>query len=72
VSCYFRHLNDLFAEAGIKVTTANKKEIDKAIHQIVQVPYKNCPATWKEIKVQLSDEYKRKLFLQKLKTAVPS
>ena len=63
MSCYFRHLQGIFTEAGIEVTPANKKEIDKAINQIVNVSYKNCPATWKEIKSGTADTPKRKEFI---------
>ena len=45
MSCYFRHMKDIFEEAGINVTESNKKEVDKAIHKIVNVSYKNCPET---------------------------
>jgi molecular chaperone GrpE (heat shock protein) len=42
---YFRHLEAVFERAGINVTNDNKREIDKAIHNIVGVEYKNCSAT---------------------------
>jgi hypothetical protein len=71
MSCYFRHLQDIFNEAGIKITPTNKKEVDQAIHRIVKVTYKNCPETWKEIKLEIADVKKRKEFIQKLKKAVP-
>ena len=45
MSCYLRHLKDILSEAGIEVTAANRKEIDRAFHQITGVPYKECPAT---------------------------
>jgi len=72
MSCYFRHLKDIFSEAGIEVTPVNKKEVDQAIHRIVKVSYKNCPATWKEIKLRTADAKQRKEFIQKLKKAIPS
>jgi len=72
MSCYFRHMKDILDEAGIKVTESNKKEIDKAIHKIVNVSYKNCPETWKEIKLGIADKQKREEFIKKLKTAIPS
>jgi ATP-dependent Zn protease len=53
--CYFRHLKDVFARAGINVTKENKKEIDRVIHGIVGVEYKNCSATWKEVKKRIVD-----------------
>jgi hypothetical protein len=55
VTCYFRHLNAVFEKAGINVTKDNKHEIDKIIHRIVGVEYKNCPATWKAVKTQLAE-----------------
>jgi len=45
VSCYFRHVKNILDEAGVKVTSGNKKEIDQAFHQIVGVGYKDCPTT---------------------------
>jgi hypothetical protein len=65
-------MQDLFAEAGIKVTPENKKEIDQAVHRIVDVSYKNCPAAWKELKAGTADAEKRKEFIQKLKSAFPN
>jgi hypothetical protein len=45
MSCYFRHLKELFAGPGITVTPENKKRLDAAIHKIVRVKYKNCQDT---------------------------
>ncbi len=45
MSCYFRHIKDILNEAGIKVTPGNKKQIDQAVHNIVEVTYKDCAAT---------------------------
>lgn len=56
MTCYFRHLDEVFAKAGIKVTKENKGEIDKVIHNIVGVEYKNCPAAWKEVKKRLAED----------------
>ena len=71
MSCYFRHLKDLFAEAGIEVTPGNKKQIDRAVHQFVGVEYKECPATWRKLKEEvLSNEKKRRELIIKVKAAV--
>lgn len=70
MSCYFRHLHEVFAEAGISVTAENKKDIDKAIHKIVSISYKNCPAVWKEIKAGTADNKKREEFIRKLKDLI--
>jgi len=56
VTCYFRHLNEIFNKAGIKVTSKNKRQIDRIIHSIVGVEYKNCPATWREVKKRIAED----------------
>ncbi len=55
MTCYFRHLRQVFEKASIKVTSDNKREVDKIIHGIVGVEYKNCPAAWKEVKKRLAE-----------------
>jgi hypothetical protein len=56
MTCYFRHLQEIFKKAGIEITSENKHEVDKVIHEIVGVDYKNCPATWKEVKRRIADD----------------
>ena len=68
MSCYLRHLKGVFDEAGIVVTSANRKQIDQTIHQVVGVGYKNCPATWKKIKEDRKDEKKRQALVKHLQT----
>lgn len=71
MSCYFRHLKDILAEAGVEVTPGNKRQVDQAIHRIVGVEYKDCPVAWKALKEQImSDEQKRRDFVEKLKDAL--
>ena len=71
MSCYFRHLKDIFAEAGIEVTPANRKEIDRAIHQFVGINYKDCPATGRKLKEEvLANEKKRRELISTVKAAV--
>jgi ATP-dependent Zn protease len=68
VTCYFRHLNEVFKKAGITVTKENRQEIDKAIHKIVGVEYKRCPAAWKEVKKRLAED--EEAFVAALKKAL--
>ena len=71
MSCYFRHMKDILGEAGIEVTADNKKRIDRAVHEIVNTTYKDCPGTWKEVKKKLaSSEAEKKAFVKKLKAAI--
>ncbi len=55
MTCYFRHIQQIFKKAGIEVTSENKREIDRVIHGIVGVEYKNCPAAWREVKKRLAE-----------------
>ena len=67
VTCYFRHLTQVFAKAGIEVTSQNRQEIDRIIHNIVGVNYKNCPAAWRQVKRLVSEDEAN--FVSKLKDA---
>ncbi len=66
MTCYLRHLKNTFDKIGIEVTSENKKEIDKVIHAIVGIEYKNCPATWREVKKVLAED--EKSFVSQLRT----
>lgn len=68
MTCYFRHLQDVFRKAGIVITNENKKEVDRAIHGIVGVQYKDCPATWREVKKRIATNEED--FILKLKEAM--
>ena len=71
MSCYFRHMKDVFEEIGVDVTPENKKAIDAAIHKIVKVEYKQCPDAWKKIKEEIrTDPKKRDRFVAKLRKAI--
>ena len=50
MTCYFRHLKDVFERAGIVVTAGNKRELDALLHELVHVKYKQCPAAWRGVK----------------------
>jgi hypothetical protein len=66
MTCYFRHLKTIFEKAEITVTKENKKDIDRVIHSIVGVEYKNCPATWKEVKKRMTED--EEIFVNMLKS----
>ena len=71
MSCYFRHMKDILEEADITVTPSNKKQINQAFHKLVGTTYKDCPATWKEIKKSfLTDQKKREELINKSRYAV--
>lgn len=70
MTCYFKHLKQVFEEAGIEVTSENKREIDRAIHRIVGVEYKSCPTAWKEVKKRLAEDEEG--FISKLKKHLKS
>ena len=56
MTCYFRHIQQTLKKAGIEVVSKNKKEIDRVIHNIVGIEYKNCPATWREVKMRIGED----------------
>ena len=71
MSCYFRQLKYILAEAGVEVTPGNRKEIDQAIHKVVGVEYKDCPVAWRALKQQMmGDGQKRRDFVKKLREAM--
>ena len=65
MTCYFRHMKDVFAEIGVEITKENK-EIDRKIHGILGVQYKDCSTTWKHVKARLVDN--REAFIDELRT----
>ena len=56
MTCYFRHLKAIFERTGITITKQNRQDIDRAIHSIVGVEYKNCSVTWKEVKKRIVED----------------
>jgi hypothetical protein len=68
LTCYFRHLREFFDKAGIEVTSKNKRQIDRIIHEIMGVEYKNCSATWKEVKKHIAED--EETFVSQLKEAL--
>ena len=71
MSCYLRHMKDVLEEAGVEVTKENKKEIDRIIHEMVDVEYKNCSPAWKEVKEHIKGDYNaRSRFIETLKESL--
>ena len=68
MSCYFRYMKDVLADAGIEVTKENKKMVDQAIHELVAVEYKDCSPTWKQVKEMLADEKGRAKLVKALQS----
>ena len=56
MTCYFRHLKEVFTKAGIDVNPKNKQQIDRIIHNIVGVDFKDCPAAWRQVKKRLAED----------------
>jgi hypothetical protein len=48
-------MNNIFKKIGVTITKENKKDIDGIFHSIVGIKYKNCSATWKEVKKKIAD-----------------
>jgi len=56
MTCYFRHLKTIVEKAGITITKENRQDVDRVIHSIVGIEYKNCAATWKEVKKRMAED----------------
>lgn len=56
MTCYFRHLKEIFAKIGVEPTKENKKDFDRKIHGLLGVEYKNCSTTWKHVKERLVED----------------
>jgi hypothetical protein len=56
MTCYFRHLKEVFKKAGIEAIPQNRTEIDRITHDIAGVKYKNCPTAWRQIKTRLAQD----------------
>lgn len=71
MSCYFRHMKDVLEEAGIVITVENKQSVDRVIHSLVDVPYKDCSPAWKGVKEWIrNDPAARERFIRRLKEAM--
>lgn len=70
LTCYFRHFKKYLKEMSVEITKENKREIDKAIHNFLDVEYKDCSTTWKEIKKRLAEDEVK--FTSSLKKALAS
>jgi hypothetical protein len=71
MSSYFRHLKEVLDEAGVEITDRNKKEIDRVIHTLGGVEYKDCSLTWKKVKERIrQDPEARERFILNLKEAL--
>lgn len=56
MTCYFRHMKLIFTQIGIEITSENRREIDRKIQALVGTESKNCPETWKAIKIRLAED----------------
>lgn len=69
MSCYTRHLGDLFASAGIANTKENRKKAGLFIREIVAMAGEGCPAVWREVKGRLADPDKSVELADRLRQA---
>ena len=54
MSCYLRHLDDIFLAAGIRLTKADRPRIHAIIQEITQ--RQTCPEVWRSLKARLPRE----------------
>ena len=66
MSCYVRHLADVFEALSVENNKDNRKAIDKAIRRILKMD-EPCPQVWKQLKAILADGEKKEDLVGKLK-----
>ena len=66
MSCYIRHLTDVFEALGVENDKENRKTMDKAIHRILKTDA-TCPEVWKQLKTIIADGEKKEDLVRKLK-----
>jgi hypothetical protein len=49
-------MKHLFEEIGIELTKENKRDIDRQIHEMLGVDYKDCPTAWKAVKQRIAED----------------
>jgi hypothetical protein len=66
MSCYLRHLKEVFEQAGIAlVTTEDRKRADRMVHELVGAGDKECPRAWALVKARLAED--REGFIDELR-----
>ncbi|MHA1959576.1 MAG: hypothetical protein ACW99U_05065 [Candidatus Thorarchaeota archaeon] len=70
MTCYFRHIKRIFEEIGFEVTKENKREVDKNLHRLVGIEYKDCSSVWKEVKKRMAED--EDSFVSSLKAVIPA
>lgn len=66
MSCYTRHLSDVFEALGVEDNKDNRKKMDKSVRKVLKTD-KPCPEVWKQLKAILADEKKKTNLVSKLK-----
>ncbi|MBL7073991.1 hypothetical protein ISS37_01965 [candidate division KSB1 bacterium] len=69
MSCYTRHLDDLFAEAGVERTRENRKKFDQFLKASGQFG-DDCSHVWRKVKEHRANPEERKKLVEMIKTVV--
>ncbi len=57
VSCYLRHMHDLFEVLGLDYDKPNRSRVDKAIRESLAIPGDaSCSQVWSQIKAMSQSE----------------
>lgn len=64
MTCYFRHLAQVFQKSGLIIDVDNRKRVDIIIHEMTGTNYKDCMKVMKALKPLLEDE---EAFVQRLR-----
>ena len=72
MSCYTRHLSEVFVRAGVEDSRANRRRADGHIRCIVGKEGEDCPVVWIEVKSWLADPDRRDALATRLQKAFES
>jgi len=67
MTCFTRHLKDLFGEIGVEMNPESKRRVQNELTEIVNPESKKCWDVWKGTKRYLADDKKKKLLIKELK-----
>lgn len=65
MSCYTRHLEKLFEEAGIEPSKENKRKLDSLLKKKFKL--EDCPEVWKKVKTYLNNPVGKEKILAEIR-----
>lgn len=55
MACYTKHLTAWLEEAGLPVTPETKRQLHRAVKEVLVMPEAHCPEVWSRVKERRKD-----------------